>query len=595
MQPDLSTVPTNPGVYIFKDRKEAVLYVGKAKNLRNRLRSYFQQSADLDVRKARMVRLIRDFSFIATGNELEAFILEATLIKQHKPPFNIVLRDDKSYPYIMITVKEEWPRVQVVRRVKNDGNLYFGPYVPAQAMWEAIDFIRRNFSIRTCKHDLTDPMRPCIQHQIKRCSAPCAGMISKEEYRKIVDDVILFLKGQRQGLLERLETRMHAFAEDLRFEEAARLRDRLAMLHKAFEAQKVIAPELGDLDVFGFYGGDSETDRRVAVEILFVRSGVLLGARDYVIDKPISDAPSEILRDVIQNFYAKDILPPPLVVVDLLPESHEILSEWLTQRRTERVILAAPKKGKKRELVAMANENARLSYERKTNRSADDMLADIRARLELTAFPRTIGAFDVSTIQGSESIGAFVYAENGEFKKEYYRHMKITGVSGVDDYAMMRETIERTLLNLGDRIPDLIIIDGGRGQLDVARQVLADLEIDRHLVSLAKKPDRIFLTDDRIVPVDDASKSSLFLRRIRDEVHRFAITYHRKLRDKRLSESVLEQVPGIGPQRRLELLRHFGSIGNIRKASVDDIMKIKGITRHVAERLLQTVNHKENE
>ncbi len=595
MQPDLSSVPTNPGVYIFKDRKEVVLYIGKAKNLRNRLRSYFQRSADLDARKTRMVRLIRDFSFVATGNELEAFILEATLIKQHKPPFNIVLRDDKSYPYIMITIKEEWPRLQVVRRVKNDGSLYFGPYVPAQAMWEALDFIRRNFSVRACKHDIAEPVRPCIQHQIKRCSAPCAGLVSKEDYRKVVDDVVLFLKGRKQNLLQRLETRMHSLAEDLRFEEAARLRDRLALLRKAFEAQKVIAPELGDLDAFGFYGGDTEHRQRAAVDVLFVRSGILIGARDYVIDRPVNGDPAEILRDVIQSFYAKDILPPPLVVADLLPESHGILAEWLTRRREERVILAAPKRGKKRELVVMANENARLAYERKTSRSTDDMLADIRARFGLHELPRTIGAFDVSTIHGSESIGAFVYAENAEFKKEYYRHLRIAGVSGVDDYAMLRETIERTLQNLGDKIPDLILIDGGRGQLDVARQVLAELGIERDLVSLAKKPDRVFLADDMIVPIDDASKSSLFLRRVRDEAHRFAIAYHRKLRDRRLSESVLQQVQGIGPQRRLALLRHFGSLDNIRNASVDDIMNIKGITRPSAERLLQILNHKENE
>ncbi|KAF0181788.1 MAG: excinuclease ABC subunit C [Nitrospirae bacterium] len=595
MKPDISNVPTNPGVYIFRDRKEAVLYVGKAKNLRSRLRSYFQQSADLDVRKSRMVRLIRDFSFIATGNELEAFILEASLIKQHKPPFNIVLRDDKSYPYIMITVQEAWPRVQAVRRVRKDGNLYFGPYVPAQAMWEAIDFIRRNFPVRTCRHDLDAPMRPCIQHQIKRCPAPCAGLVGKEEYRKAVDDVVLFLKGQKRGLLERLEKRMHALAEDLRFEEAARLRDRLAMLQKAFEAQKVIAPELGDLDAFGFCGGDPARGQRVAVEILFVRNGVLIGARDYVIDKPISSDPAEILREVIRSFYSKDILPPPLVVLDLLPESHDILAQWLTKRREGTVILAVPKRGKKRALVVMANENARLAYERKTNRSAESMLADIRTRLGLRALPRTIGAFDVSTIQGSESVGAFVYAENGEFKKEYYRHMRIAGVSGADDYAMLRETIARTILNLNDKVPDLILIDGGRGQLDSARQVLAELKIDRDLASLAKKPDRIFLPDGRVIPIDDASGSSLFLRRIRDEVHRFAITYHRRLRDKRLSESLLEEVSGIGPRRRLELLRRFGSLGNIRKASADDIMNVRGISRSAAERLLQILNRKENE
>lgn len=594
MQPDLTNVPTNPGVYIFKDRKEKVLYVGKAKNLRNRLRSYFQQSADLDQRKARMVRLIRDFSFIATGNELEAFILEATLIKQHKPPFNIVLRDDKSYPYIMITIAEEWPTVQVVRRIKKDGNLYFGPYVPAQAMWEAIDFIRRTFAIRTCKHQLDKPMRPCIQHQIKRCSAPCAGLIDRDSYRKIVDEVILFLKGERQGLLVRIEERMHLLAEELRFEEAAQVRDRLNLLHKAFESQKVISPELGDLDIIGIYAGDVDTSARVAVEILFVRNGVLIGMREYLLDKPMNERKADMLREVIQGFYAKDILPPPLVIAPALPDSHKVLTSWLGKLRGEQVSIQAPKDGKKRELIDMATENARLAFQRKARKVADDLPEELQERFEFKTAPQTIGAFDVSTIQGSESVGAFVYVEHGDFRKEYYRHLRIKGVPGVDDYAMMRETVERTLLNLDEKIPDLIMIDGGLGQLDVARRVLEDLGIDRDLVSLAKKPDRIFLTSGKSIDIRDNARSSLLLRRIRDEVHRFAITYHRKLRDKRLTESLLEQIPGVGRQRRLDLLREFGGLDNIRKASIDDMMKIRGINRALAERILLEINRKEN-
>lgn len=594
MQPDLTNVPTNPGVYIFKDRKEKVLYVGKAKNLRNRLRSYFQQSADLDQRKARMVRLIRDFSFIATGNELEAFILEATLIKQHKPPFNIVLRDDKSYPYIMITIAEEWPTVQVVRRIKKDGNLYFGPYVPAQAMWEAIDFIRRTFAIRTCKHQLDKPMRPCIQHQIKRCSAPCAGLIDRDSYRKIVDEVILFLKGERQGLLVRIEERMHLLAEELRFEEAAQVRDRLNLLHKAFESQKVISPELGDLDIIGIYTGDVDTSARVAVEILFVRNGVLIGMREYLLDKPMNERKADMLREVIQGFYAKDILPPPLVIAPALPDSHKVLTSWLGKLRGEQVSIQAPKDGKKRELIDMATENARLAFQRKARKVADDLPEELQERFEFKTAPQTIGAFDVSTIQGSESVGAFVYVEHGDFRKEYYRHLRIKGVPGVDDYAMMRETVERTLLNLDEKIPDLIMIDGGLGQLDVARRVLEDLGIDRDLVSLAKKPDRIFLTSGKSIDIRDNARSSLLLRRIRDEVHRFAITYHRKLRDKRLTESLLEQIPGVGRQRRLDLLREFGGLDNIRKASIDDMMKIRGINRALAERILLEINRKEN-
>jgi excinuclease ABC subunit C len=595
MHHDLTHVPTNPGVYLFRDRKEKVLYVGKAKNLKNRLRSYFQQSADLDQRKARMVRLIRDFSFIATDNELEAFILEATLIKQHKPPYNIVLRDDKSYPYIRVTTTEQWPTIQVVRRISKDGNLYFGPYVPAQAMWEAIDFIRRTFAIRTCKQQLDKPMRPCIQYQIKRCSAPCAGLIDPVSYRKIVDEVILFLKGQRQGLLSSIEQRMHKLAEALQFEEAARLRDRLSMLNRAFEAQKVISPELGDLDVIGLHSDKAEPWSPIAVAILFIRNGVLIGMRDYVIDQPVSARRADILREVIQNFYAKNILPPPLIIVSTLPDSLSVLTRWLSGLRDDRVSIKRAPDGKPQELIAMAEENARIASLRKARSIADDLPVEIQERFSLSRAPESIGAFDISTIQGSESVGAFVFLKHGEFVKSKYRHLRIKGTSGIDDYAMMRETIERVVMNLDEDIPDLLIIDGGAGQLAVALRVFAELGITRDIVGLAKRPDRIFLSDGSAIDISDSSRSSLLLRKIRDEVHRFAITYHRKLRDKRLGESLLEQIAGVGKHRRLDLLRVFGGISNIRNASVDDIMKVKGISRVLAERILDYLHTKEKQ
>lgn len=579
---ELSKAPMKPGVYIFKGIKERVLYVGKARNLRNRLRSYFQDSASLDPRKAAMVRMVKDFSFIATDNELEALILEANLIKQYKPKFNIILRDDKNYPYIKLTVTKQWPRIEVVRRIKKDGNLYFGPYVPSQAMWEAITFIRRNFLIRTCGYSLDKPMRPCVQYQMKRCSAPCAGLISRGEYKKIIDDVILFLKGEKKELLHRLEERMQKLSDEMRFEEAAKIRDRVFKLQRAFESQKVVAPELGDIDVIGYCREGDD----IAVNVLFVRNGTLIGAKDFFLERVLTSDNSEMMHSVIEFFYAKEIIPPKVILVNAMPDSARSLKAWLKKKRGEVVNIEVPTDGKKMELLHMANENARLHFDQKKKSSPDHTLEAIKDKLYLKNMPFTIGAFDISTIQGRESVGAFICWENGGFKKDNYRHLKIKGVKGVDDYAMMHEIVER-VLRKEHLIPDLVIIDGGKGQLEVARMVLDDLGIDTELISIAKKPDRAFLINDKIIDLEDRSKASLLLKKIRDEVHRFAISFHRKLRDKRLMESSLEKIPGIGKKRRLELLRHFGSIENIRKAAMNDIAKIKGFNKKVAEKVVE--------
>ncbi len=581
---ELSKVPRKPGVYIFKGMKEKVLYVGKAKNLRNRLRSYFQDSAGLDPRKAAMVKMIKGFSYIATDNELEALILEANLIKQYKPRFNIILRDDKNYPYIRLTITEEWPRIEVIRRIKKDGNLYFGPYVPAQAMWEAITFIRRNFLIRTCGYSLDKPMRPCVQYQMKRCSAPCAGLISRGEYKKIIDDVILFLKGEKRELLHRLEERMQKLADEMRFEDAAKIRDRVFKLQRAFESQKVVSPELGDIDVIGYCREGDD----IAVNVLFVRNGTLIGAKDFFLEKVLTSDNSEMMHSVIEFFYAKEIIPPEVILVNVMPGNARSLKAWLKKKKGEVVNIEVPADGKKMELLQMANENARLHFGTKKKSTFDETLKILKERLHLTKIPPSIGAFDVSTIQGSESVGAFIYWESGEFKKDNYRHLRIKGVLGVDDYAMMHEIVER-ILRKEHLVPDLIVIDGGKGQLEIARKVMEDLDIKTDLIAVAKKPDRAFLINDEIIDLEDRSSSSLLLKKIRDEVHRFAIGFHRKLRDKRLMESPLEKIPGIGKKRRLELLRHFGSIENIRKATVDDIAKIKGFNKKLAEKVVEGV------
>jgi len=590
MVPVIPDFPLDPGVYVFKGVKEKVLYVGKAKNLRNRLRSYFQKSAKLEPRKQAMVKLIRDVSFIVTANELEALILEASLIKQYKPRFNIILRDDKNYPYIRITTAEKWPRIEVVRRVKNDGNLYFGPYIPAQAMWEAFDFIRRHFLIRTCGYSLDKPMRPCIQYQMGRCIAPCSDRISRTEYMKVVEDVRLFLKGEKKELLKKLKNEMQRLSDEMRFEEAAKVRDRIVNLNKAFESQKIIAPELGDIDIIGAYGeGDV-----VSVQVLFLRNGILIGAKEFFIENVLSSAAPETMHSFIELFYSKDIIPPPALLVSVIPRETGALTSWLRTKKGGRVRIESPSRGKKHELIKMAEDNARIHFNSRKKTPADSLSVEMKDKLGLDNAPTSIGAFDVSTIQGSEPVGAFIYWRDGEFKKDLYRRLKIREVQGMDDYAMMKEIVGRTLKNLEDKIPDLIIIDGGKGQLEVARRAMDELGISVQIAGVAKKPDRAVLIDGRVIDLEDRSKASLLLKKIRDEVHRFAISFHRKLRDKRLTESPLEKVHGIGPKKRLELLRHFSGLENIRNASVEEIAKLKGFNKEVAEKLLEELRENGN-
>lgn len=586
----LSSVPTKPGVYLFKGPKESVVYVGKAKNLRNRLRSYFQKSAALDDRKASMVKNIRDFSYVVTGNELEALVLEANLIKQYKPRFNIILRDDKNYPYLKLTINEEWPRLEVVRKIKKDGALYFGPYVPASGMWEALAFIRRNFLLRPCKYLLDKPMRPCIQRQMGKCPAPCAGLISKGEYLKTVEDVRLFLSGKKKNLLDGLEERMEKFSEELRFEDAARIRDSINNLKNIWESQKVVAPELNDIDVIGFY----MEGRDAAFQVFFIRNGLMIGIKDFFLKETGDITVKELLHNFIEQFYAKEIIPPDEIILGSSPEGAAMLAAWLKAKKGKKVKIFIPKKGKRLELLKMSEENAKILAGNKKQAVSGDVLETLKQRLAIPDIPYSIGALDVSTISGSESVGAFIYWSEGEFKKELYRHFKIKTVKGMDDYSMMREIADRVIKNLGDRLPSLMVIDGGKGQLEAAGKAFDEYNIKgTDIISIAKKPDRAFTANlNQPVDLEDRSPSSLLLKKIRDEAHRFAISFHRKLREKRLMESPLEKIRGIGKKRRLALLRHFGSIEDIRKAAIDDITGIKGFNKKIAEKVLQELRRK---
>jgi excinuclease ABC subunit C len=585
----LVAIPRKSGIYLFRDGSNRVLYVGKAKDLRNRVRSYFQKSSALDMRKSAMMESVEDFEYTVTGNELEAFILEANLIKQYKPRYNVLLRDDKSYPYLKLTVNETWPRIEVVRRVQKDGARYYGPYVPAGAMWELLAFVRNHYNIPTCGYSLEKRMRPCIQHQIKKCVAPCSGEVDHAAYMRAIGEVRLLLEGKNARLIAALEKKMERLAGEMRYEEAALVRDRLRAIRKISESQKAVAPELGDVDAIGV----SRAAGAGAFKVLFIRNGVMIGSRNFILKDTEGETTGYLVRNFVRQFYEKEILPPPEILSSAAPEDSALLCSWLSQKRGSKVRIAVPKKGMKRKLLDMAEENAAILLQAEAAAPKKDISEDLAAFLGTASVPADIGAFDISNIAGKEPVGAFVYWTDGAFRKDRYRHIRMDAVKGPDDYAMMKEMIRRTYKSLGNEFPDLVVIDGGRAHLDAALEVFREKDIGSNVIAVAKDPERAFLPGrDAPLGLDEGS-AALLLRRIRDEVHRFAITYHKKLRAKRVLASPLEQIPGIGKNRRFALLRHFGSIDAMRRASVEEISSLKGFHKGLAEKILAalTVKH----
>jgi len=602
----VNQVPHAPGIYIMKGAKEKALYVGKAKDLRNRVRSYFQKSASLDDRKLKMVSEIKDFQYVVTSNELEALVLESNFIKRLKPRFNVILRDDKHYPYIKVT-QEQWPRLEVVRKFEKDGSLYFGPYVPAGAMWEMLNFIRRTFPVRICKYNLSKPFRPCVQYQMGRCLAPCSESLrtesDHEKYMEAVNEVVSFIKGEKKELLSNLQERMQRFSDTLRFEDAARIRDRLRALEKAWESQRVIAPELGDLDVIGLYRQENEA----VLFVLFIRNGMVIGQRDFFLKRLDGIEDKELIAGFLGQFYSREMLLPPKII---LPSAMRLSAQnaWLRKKRGRTVKLGGPASDLESRVLAMANDNALYTFTRHKNTSLDRTLVNIRDILSLKEVPSAIGAIDISNISGSEAVGAFILYEDGSFRKDEYRLFRIKTVQGADDFAMTGEVVGRYIKNvLADqgRLPQLILVDGGRGQLNSALAAMRSFGVNVHCAGIAKararnsrnhrsgvdtEMERIYLPGKRgPVYLDPLSASTHLIARIRDEVHRVAVQYHRKLRTKTTLSSPLETVKGIGKTRRLLLLKHFGSIDAIKRATIDDIASLKGMNRAIAAELKKSL------
>ena len=592
----MSSAPTDPGCYIFRDKSGKILYIGKARNLRNRVKSYLSKG-DLNPKTSVLVSKVNDVEFFVTNSEVEALILENTLIKKHKPRYNVCLRDDKTYPYIKIT-NEDFPRVFITRRVIDDGSKYFGPYTDVKSLRNTLRIINKIFQIRTCKYNLTGEIiekkkvQLCLNYHIKKCGAPCQGLISKDEYDRMINKVEAFLEGRIDEVVDYLKEKMDIAAKELIFEEAARYRDQIRAIQSYARKQFVELPDIQNIDLVYFI-----IESRAALAVLFrVRSGKLMGKEPFYIGNVESAGTGEVVSGFLERYYSSTSLIPDEVLLNIEPDNSEILTEWLSSLRGKKVRIGIPKSGEKLRLMMIAEKNAKLQFEElryKEGLKVDFVpktLRSLKKDLRLENYPRRIEAIDISNLKGKQPVGSVIVFEDGKPKKSEYRRYKIKTVERIDDYAMISEVVRRRygrLMEEGKRIPDLILIDGGKGQVSVAKKELDSLGLDNvPVIGLAKKLEEIYFPSlkDPLV-LSKASISLILLRRIRDEAHRFAISYHRLRRKKEGIRSVLDEIPGLGKVKRIELMKHFGSVEKLASVSKEDIMKVPGIGKKLAEKI----------
>jgi len=596
----LSHLSTKPGVYLFWDARGTVLYVGKAKSLRARVRSYFRGEAEQTAKTRELMRHVDALETLVVGSEAEALILEANLIKEHRPRFNILLRDDKRYPYIKVTVLEPFPRVYVTRRVVNDGARYFGPYTSVGPMREALEVVKRLHTVRSCRYDLPReaPERPCLDYHIGRCKAPCVGLQSQSEYGAMIAEIVRILEGDTEDLRREVEARMRTASSALDFETAARLRDVVQGLDGLAREQRVHRAQGGDLDVVGL-ARDGELAAGV---VLRIRAGLLLGRESLRFVEPRDATDTDLLDGLLSRYYLggggarSSDLPREVLLPQDAPDG-KLLEEVLSSAAGRRVALRTPRKGEMLKLVELAADNARHVLEDRVAAlayaadRAEDALYSLQEELDLKVVPRLMVCFDISHTQGAETVASAVLFENGEPRKAGYRHMKIKGDWGNDDFRSMSEAVARWFrrrVDEGAPLPDLAVIDGGKGQLGAALDALTLLEVrDVQVVALAKREEEVFLPGRRDpVRLDRRDRALHLLQRIRDEAHRFAVTYNRKLRSKRTLRSDLGDIPGIGPKRQRELLRRFGSLRGVREATREEIARTPGFSEALAARVL---------
>ena len=613
VEEELKKLPRKPGVYIMRDDKDVILYVGKAINLHNRLMSYFRENIGRGPAIDQMVSLIARFEYIVTDSELEALVLENNLIKENSPKYNTLLKDDKTYPYIKVTVGEDYPRILFSRTMKKDKSRYFGPYTSAAAVKDTIELLNKLYQLRTCNRVLprdTGLERPCLNYHIKQCLAPCQGYVSKEEYRQQVAGALEFLNGNYSPILKDLEEKMNKAAEELEFEEAARYRDLLSSVRQVSQKQKITEGVGEDKDILALYQDETEA----VVQVFFVRDGKLIGREHYYMTHVPENNKPAILQDFVKQFYAGTPFIPRELMLQYEIEDAELIEKWLSERKGSRVYLKVPKIGSKEKLVELAAQNAKLvlSQDReKLKREEGRTIGAVKEISDLLQLPLTgtarMEAYDISNINGFENVGSMVVYEKGKPKRSDYRKFKIKSVSGPDDYACMREVLTRRFRHGMEeskeleeqemdqeygsftKFPDLILMDGGRGQVNIALSVLEELGIDIPVCGMVKDDNhrtRGLYYHNIELPIDTHSEGFKLITRIQDEAHRFAIEYHRSLRSKTQVKSVLDDIPGVGPARRKALMRHFKSLEEIRQASVEELMEIPEMNERTAEEIV---------
>jgi excinuclease ABC subunit C len=629
IQSVLNSLPHKPGIYLMKDAEGKILYVGKAISLYNRVRSYFQESSDPGPKNRSMVAKVDDIEFLVVKNEVEALVLESNYIKQYRPKYNVLLRDDKNYPYIKVSLTEDFPRVYRVRSFQRDGNRYFGPYTNSGAVDSTLDLLNKLFAFRTCRYDASNwapPInaeppagwkqrllaRPCTQFYIHRCIAPCVGYATREEYDAVIQQVILFLEGKHEEVVDNLRKKMDEAADNLNFEEAARIRDRIRAVERILERQRIIHTEgQEDQDVIALASEEDET----SAQVFFFRGGKLIGREFFILQGTRDSTPGEVMSSFLQQFYESSPHIPAEVIVEVEPDDRAIIQNWLKEKRGGVVTLIVPKRGEKLRLVEMVKQNAQEVLEQQRIKWLTDSqktqmaLEELQDVLNLAAPPMRIECYDISNTQGTNSVGAMVVFEAGRPRPNEYRRFKIKTVEGPNDFASIQEMLRRRFRRQAQQneergeeieqevplehdwaMPDLIIIDGGKGQLSAAMEVLQELHIDVPTTGLAKENEELFIPgspDPIILP--RTSQGLYMVQRIRDEAHRFGITYHRKLRSDRTFKSVLDEIPGIGPKRKQALMKHFGSVRAISDASVDDLATLNGMTREAAEKVKEYI------
>lgn len=580
----LERLPAGPGVYIFRNGEGEILYIGKAKILKNRVRSYFQESRPLDPKTLRLVERIADLEYILTDSEIEALVLESNLIKDNQPPFNVLLKGGNSFPYIKLTVNESYPRALITRRIERDGALYFGPFLPPGLAYDTLRLIEKYFLIRNCDLAIDGKLdRPCLDYDLKRCMGPCvAGLCTKESYDQAVKDVRLFLEGKNDELIRGLTQRMTTAAERQQFELAAYYRDSIAKIRAAAERQKMILASVEEADIFGYH----QADRRLALQLFTMRGNKVVGRREFYWEDLEDFKPAEFMSSALRQYYLNDTYVPTQIVVPAELEDQALIEEWLSRRRGRRVRILQPQRGDKRQLLELVQKNAQVAFDnrfRVTKEKNDAVLKALQDALGIDRLPRRIECFDISNIQGSDSVASLVRCENGTMQKSGYRKFKIATVTGADDFASIYEAVyrryRRVLNEDPDDLPDLVLIDGGIGQLHAAARALEELgQSARPLVSIAKREELLYVKgrEDQPVRLDKTAPALHLVQRIRDEAHRFAVTYHRKRRAMRDFTSELLDIPRIGSKRKTELLRHFGSLERIKQATVQDLAKLVG-------------------